>query len=110
MIAPHQHQDCYLLETGTPTLTVRLQGREEMIPWAGFAGGTFQLQESKKNEKIELRFQEWQLTLTGNDLQKLWEKCQMQDLRWVQAIPAAVASQWAGDCVVTRVEMRLEES
>jgi len=96
-------EDSYGTEIGTPTLTLRIGMVEQIIPWAGFLGGVFRGKADGRNEMIELRFQECEVTLKGHDLRSLLEKCQLQDLRWIREIPDAVAGEWAGEGGVTEI-------
>ena len=93
-------EDSYQTELGTPTLTLRMGSLERMIPWASFLGGSFHRKEGGENENILLSFQEGEVRLKGYALQHIWEKCQLQDLRWVREIPGALAEEWTGEGVV----------
>ena len=101
-----EFEDSYLTETGTPTLTLKLEKEERMIPWASFLHGSY----FSDPERIQLQFQDNLVFLQGKDLSPLWKACQMQDLRWVRKIEAKIADQWAGDCVVTNLQMKDNES
>jgi len=97
-------EDSFGKETGSPTLTLRLGKEERMIPWASFLGGRY------SQGKIQLGFQEWDLTVTGRDLESLWQACQMQDVRWIRMMEAELIDQWDGDCVVVKIQLAARES
>ena len=105
---PPEIEDCYFTETGTPTLTVKMSQEQRMIPWTGFLEGSYRV--SGDCENIELQFQDHVVVMQGRDLDSLWETCQMQDLRWVQSLKHEIADQWAGDCVVTSLQLKPRET
>ncbi len=71
-------EECYEVETGTPTLTVELDGEERMIGYSGFRDAV------KKGDNITIRFHDWQVTIEGESLAPLWEQFQMQDIRVIR--------------------------
>ncbi|MBB5353870.1 hypothetical protein HNR46_004134 [Haloferula luteola] len=87
---------CFDIEVGTPTLTVELPGKQQMLPWSSFLGGDWE------GNCIRLRFTGWELILHGRELRELWRELQLQDVRAVRTLQEVEE----GDCEVERMNIR----
>ena len=103
------NDDCFESEMGVPTLTIREGNQEHMIPWVTFLGGKFSLHEGEGLEKIELRFQGVEVHLEGRRLRTLWEKSQLQDLRWVREITDPTGENENQEGIVTSIQLVTSE-
>ncbi|GAA5481999.1 hypothetical protein [Haloferula sargassicola] len=71
---------CFDVEMGTPTLTVELPGKQQMLPWSSFLGCDWE------GDCIRLRFTGWELVLHGRELRELWRELQLHDVRVVRTL------------------------
>lgn len=87
--------ECFEIETGTPTITAILDGQEKMIPYMSFRDA------DKQGDCITIRFHDWIITITGKSLDSLWQQLQMQDVRVIRKSSQTVED----DCCITGIAL-----
>ena len=93
--------ESYEVERGVPTLTIELERGQRMIPWHSFVSGLYE------ESRIELSFQDWKLSLEGEQLGQLWEQFQLQDVRVVRKGDKSQREE--GTCFLTSLDLKFQE-
>ncbi|MGB0372014.1 MAG: hypothetical protein ACPGN3_11820 [Opitutales bacterium] len=73
-----EEDEAYELYAGCPTLSFRIEDREESVPYSSFNKGLYELGE------IRLKFDKGSLVIRGKNLRDLWRHLQLQDVRFVK--------------------------
>ena len=90
-------EQCYEVKPDTPTLTVELDDRKIMLPYA-----TFHRAELVADQLVAF-FGEVKLVIKGRNLEKLWENLQLYEVRVVRK--SKLASKHETLCLIKFIEI-----
>ena len=93
------HSRCFETEAGVPTLTIEQECGSRMIPYSSFDTAEFD-----GDRKMLISFSNWIVEIEGEQLDDIWEKFQMLDVKTLRVSH----EQQGDDCIIS--ELRLKSS
>lgn len=91
-------EEDFSVKQGARTLTVELDCKQLAVPWVGF------LYSVRSPKKIRIFFSSWIVTISGREMDELWEGVQQQHLCHVRE--SSGSTEGGRDfCVITALEV-----